>query len=67
LFEASGDVTVLGAVKENDGLRAELSCNGDMREFVYGQIKNTDWNILEMFQKKQTLENIFREITKEQN
>jgi hypothetical protein len=38
-----------------------------MREFVYGQIKNTDWNILEMFQKKQTLENIFREITKEQN
>lgn len=37
----------------------------DLRERVYGAVKTRDWTLLEMVQEKQSLENIFRELTME--
>ncbi len=37
----------------------------DLRPEVYGRIKETDWILLEFHQETQSLENIFRELTKE--
>jgi ABC-2 type transport system ATP-binding protein len=38
---------------------------GDLRPEVYRKIKETDWILLDFHQETQTLENIFRELTKE--
>jgi ABC-2 type transport system ATP-binding protein len=48
-------------------LRVKLACNADadLRESIYRTIKETDWVLLEFYQETQTLENIFRELTRE--
>ena len=45
----------------------KLTCRGetDLRETVYGAIKQTDWALMEFRQETKTLETIFRELTKE--
>ena len=53
---------------EDDGtLEIRLSCSSttDLRPEVYRKIKETDWVLLEFHQETQSLENIFRELTKE--
>jgi len=58
----------IGPVGEDDGiLRVRLRCRStaDIREKIYMKIKQTDWVLIEFKQKTQTLENIFRELTKE--
>jgi ABC-2 type transport system ATP-binding protein len=55
-------------VDENDGLlqvRLSLPSTADLRADIYRKIKQTDWVLLEFYQETQTLENIFRELTKE--
>ncbi|MGD8881979.1 MAG: ATP-binding cassette domain-containing protein [Desulfobacterales bacterium] len=55
-------------VKETDSeLDVSLSCQSadDLRPIVYRKIKKTDWVLLDFHQETQTLENIFRELTKE--
>ncbi len=55
-------------ISENDGvLRVKLSLQPDMdlRETLYRRIKETDWILLEFYQEAQTLEDIFRKLTKE--
>lgn len=55
-------------VKETDSeLDVSLSCQSadDLRPIVYRKIKETDWVLLDFHQETQTLENIFRELTKE--
>ena len=55
-------------ISEDDGiLEIRLSCSSttDLRPAVYGKIKETDWVLLEFYQETQSLENIFRELTKE--
>jgi ABC-2 type transport system ATP-binding protein len=37
----------------------------DLRERIYEKIKNSDWILIEMKRERQTLENIFQELTKE--
>ncbi|HUU41106.1 MAG TPA: AAA family ATPase, partial [Desulfatiglandales bacterium] len=37
----------------------------DLREDIYSKIRQSDWILLEFHQKTKTLENIFRELTKE--
>jgi ABC-2 type transport system ATP-binding protein len=48
-------------------LHAKLTCTADtdLRESIYHTIKATDWVLLEFYQESQTLENIFRELTRE--
>ena len=59
------DITRLS---ETDGiLNVSLSypSTEDLRPQVYGRIKETDWILLAFHQETQSLENIFRELTKE--
>ncbi len=54
---------------EDDGTRSfRLLCrtSDDIREQVYGKIKEQDWVLLEFGQEMKSLEKIFRELTKEE-
>jgi ABC-2 type transport system ATP-binding protein len=64
-IEALDDVT---CISETDGiLTVSLSYSStvDLRPKVYSKIKETDWVLLAFHQETQSLENIFRELTKE--
>jgi ABC-2 type transport system ATP-binding protein len=50
---------------ETTSLRLYLQSNEDKRGAIYQKIKNTDWILLDFHQQAQTLEDIFRELTKE--
>jgi ABC-2 type transport system ATP-binding protein len=55
-------------IRETDSeLDVGVTCQsaGDLRPDVYRKIKETDWILLDFHQETQTLENIFRELTKE--
>ncbi len=57
-------------VRLDDGgdiLRVRLSCQSsrDLRADIYRRIKRTGWILLEFRQETKTLENIFRELTRE--
>jgi ABC-2 type transport system ATP-binding protein len=55
-------------VEETDGqLDVQLHCDAsvDPRAAIYENIKQTDWVLLDFHQKTQTLETIFRELTRE--
>lgn len=53
--------------KEEDMLHIRLNCkpSHDPREDIYQKIKQTEWILLEFQKETKSLENIFREITKE--
>jgi ABC-2 type transport system ATP-binding protein len=64
-IEALDDIT---CISETDGiLTVSLSypSTADLRPKVYSKIKETDWVLLAFHQETQSLENIFRELTKE--
>ena len=52
---------------ENGALHLKLVCRpgADPREAIYQTVKATDWILIEFHQESQTLESIFRELTKE--
>jgi len=55
-------------VSEQDGslrLRLATSIDRDLRPKIYATVKQTDWVLLEFRQETQTLETIFRELTRE--
>lgn len=55
-------------VSDDDGiLNLQLTCasSADIRGDIYKKIIKTDWTLLEMHQETHTLENIFRELTRE--
>jgi len=61
-------VEEVARISENDGvLKVKLSLQPDMdlRQTLYLGIKETDWILLEFYQETQTLEDIFRKLTKE--
>jgi ABC-2 type transport system ATP-binding protein len=51
----------------NGTLPVVLVCRGeaDLRGAVYREIRQTDWDLLEFYQETQTLETIFRKLTRE--
>jgi ABC-2 type transport system ATP-binding protein len=56
------------SVNEEDGIvHAKLTCQSsiDIRAEIYQRIRQTDWILLELHRETKTLENIFRELTKE--
>jgi ABC-2 type transport system ATP-binding protein len=58
----------IASVDEEEGvLHVRLTCKTprDLRPEIYRGIKHTDWILLELHQETKTLENIFRELTKE--
>ena len=54
---------------DDNGGRTSLQvvCSGsmDIRGDIYRKIRETDWVLTELYQETQTLENIFRQITRE--
>ncbi len=67
-FAALPGETRLEQIEPTEGrLRIQLSCDpaADPRAEIYRRIKNTDWVLLDFHQEAQTLEAIFRELTKE--
>ena len=46
-------------------VRVDYQSTGDLRPDVYRKIKETDWVLLDFHQETRSLENIFRELTKE--
>jgi ABC-2 type transport system ATP-binding protein len=67
LSQVEGVTDVAKISDNNDVLRVKLSMqpNRDLREAIYRKIKKTDWILLEFHQEAQTLEDIFRKLTKE--
>jgi ABC-2 type transport system ATP-binding protein len=63
--EGVGEVVKISG--NDDVLRVKLSLQPDLdlRETIYRKIKETDWILLEFYQEAQTLEDIFRKLTKE--
>jgi ABC-2 type transport system ATP-binding protein len=67
-LSAIDGITGITRVEERDGqLDVRLSCRSsiDPRPAIYESVKQTDWVLLEFHQKTQTLETIFRELTRE--
>ena len=67
LSQVEGVTDIAKVSENNDVLRVKLSMqpNLDLRESIYHKIKETDWILLEFHQEAQTLEDIFRKLTKE--
>ncbi len=68
LLSAIDGVTGVTRVEEADNqLDVRLGCRSsvDPRAAIYENIKQTDWVLLDFHQKAQTLETIFRELTRE--
>ena len=68
LLSAIDGVTGVTRVEEADNqLDVRLGCRAsvDPRAAIYENIKQTDWVLLDFHQKAQTLETIFRELTRE--
>lgn len=59
------DVTCILETDELLTVSLSYSSAADLRPKVYGKIKKTDWVLLEFHQETRSLENIFRELTKE--
>ncbi|HAK44974.1 MAG TPA: ABC transporter [Spirochaeta sp.] len=64
-FEDFEDTSIIDLHQHDDGVKFEINSKSDLRKDIYLKLKDTDWVLLEMVQKKQSLENIFRDITKE--
>jgi ABC-2 type transport system ATP-binding protein len=67
LSSVAGVMEVIKAGEVNGVLQIRLSLQSDvdLRENIYRKIKETDWILLEFYQEGQTLEDIFRKLTKE--
>ena len=67
LNSVEGIETITQEEASNGQLQIGITCRtaNDPRADIYRKIKQTDWILLDFHQETQTLENIFRELTKE--
>ena len=67
LSATEGVDQIVRETDEGGALRMTLSVSStrDIRSDIYNTIKMTDWVLLEFYQESQTLETVFRELTKE--
>jgi ABC-2 type transport system ATP-binding protein len=67
LDSVEGIIDIIPVSDEEDILQVRLTCQSsmDLRKNIYRKIKQTDWILLEFYQETKTLENIFRELTRE--
>ena len=59
------DVSCISETSDALSVRLSYASTVDLRPEVYRKIKDTDWILLDFHQETQSLENIFRELTKE--
>jgi ABC-2 type transport system ATP-binding protein len=64
-----GDIALTHVEKGDDGdtlqVRVTCQCTEDLRGKIYQKVKQTDWVLLELQRETKTLENVFRELTRE--
>ncbi len=64
-----GDIVLTHVDQEGDGdtlhVRLTCRCTEDLRGKIYQKLKQTDWVLLELQRETKTLENVFRELTRE--
>ena len=68
LLETVHGVLNVDVISDEPGrLTVRVTCSGEMdvQEAIYLVVKKTEWILTEFYQEKQTLENIFRKITRE--
>ena len=67
LSATAGVDQIVEVTNDNGSLKVTLSVSSsqDTRGDIYRTIKETDWVLLEFYQESQTLETVFRELTKE--
>jgi ABC-2 type transport system ATP-binding protein len=68
LVDAIDGVVQVDIRTDRAGLvNADLKCqaNNDIRAAIYHAIRQTDWTLLEFYQETQSLENLFRNLTRE--
>ena len=67
LAAAKGVDQVVRVEEVDNSIKVTLSVlsSGDARGDIYRTIRDTDWILLEFYQESQTLETVFRELTKE--
>jgi ABC-2 type transport system ATP-binding protein len=59
------DITHISETGSALDVRLSYQSTDDLRPAVYRKIKDTDWILLDFHQETQSLETIFRELTKE--
>jgi gliding motility-associated transport system ATP-binding protein len=66
LTSINGISDIVQVSDDNGILNLKLTCmsSADIRGNIYKKVKQTDWILIEMHQETQTLENIFRELTR---
>jgi ABC-2 type transport system ATP-binding protein len=64
-IEGVSEVREIGTANGDLSLRLICGTANDIRDEVYGRIKQKDWVLLEFTQETKSLEKIFRELTKE--
>jgi ABC-2 type transport system ATP-binding protein len=64
-IEGVRSVDLLPGEHEAGALRLEIRASADLRQSIYRAVRRTDWDLLELVQEKQSLESIFRTLTKE--
>lgn len=67
LSNIDGITAITRVAESNNQLEIRLGCRStvDPRAAIYESIKKTDWVLLDFHQKTETLETIFRELTRE--
>jgi len=64
-----GDISLTHVDQGDDGdtlqVRLTCLCTEDLRGKIYQKVKQTDWVLLELQRESKTLENVFRELTRE--
>ena len=67
LTSINGISDIVQVSNDNSILNLKLTCmsSADIRGDIYRKVRQTDWILIEMHQETQTLENIFRELTRE--
>jgi ABC-2 type transport system ATP-binding protein len=65
IFAKLKGISKIEMAETTDTLKIKLSTSDDMRVDIYNLIKKQDWILLEMIQESESLEHIFKELTKE--
>jgi ABC-2 type transport system ATP-binding protein len=64
-FEGINKIEIADGVKGVKNVLVYSDSGRDLREAIYNKIKGSDWTLLEMKRERQSLENIFQDLTKE--
>jgi len=60
-----GDIVFVPEPSGRLKLKLKLSGHVDLRPRIYELIKRNDWGLLEFYQESQSLESVFRQLTRE--